>query len=74
MKVFVNKSGSRDTYYVVANDGDVFISALPHIDGPHHVNPRMISILRESDLLSLCNTGSVDPFSQEAIELVSQDL
>lgn len=72
MKVFVNKSGSRDTYYIATDLNNVFIAARPDLGGPYHVNPRMRSILNENNLVSLCNSGSLEPFNAEAVELVER--
>lgn len=72
MKVFVNKSGSRDTYYIVTNLNNVFIASRPDLDGPNHANPRMRSILNKNDLVYLCKRGAIEPFNAEAVELVER--
>ncbi|EBN6978945.1 hypothetical protein DWS90_23250 [Salmonella enterica subsp. enterica serovar Give] len=68
MKVFMIKQFGRTAYYIINDDGYIFISNYPTLEVGRHFR----SSVDEKGVINMVECGMMVPFNKEAAELFQQ--
>lgn len=68
MKVFIIKQFGRTAYYIINDEGDIFISNYPTLE----VGRNFRSSFDEKAIINMVECGMMAPFNKEAANLFQQ--
>lgn len=68
MKVFMINQFGRTAYYIIDDEGDIFISNYPTLEVGRHFR----SSVDEKGIINMVECGAMAPFNKEAAELFQQ--
>ncbi|QPX73351.1 hypothetical protein MISHU_76 [Escherichia phage vB_EcoD_Mishu] len=68
MKVFMIKQFGSTAYYIINDEGDIFISNYPTLEVGRHFR----SSVDEKGIINMVECGMMVPFNKEAAELFQQ--
>lgn len=67
MKVFMIKQFGRTAYYIINDDGVVYVSRTPSLNGDNF----MTSKLPVKTIVEMCTSGAMAPLNTQAANMVS---